>query len=424
LNPFSNQIEDIFPDTVPLSEARNSALEQLSKTEFPNPEQEVWRYSKIFDLDLESLTPSLKNPVDKKTESSFLDIEQSGLIEISDGWLTEQKVSTLSDSSGVYVGSMANMGTDLAHIEKHLSKPKDFFDCLNNSYNPETLLIHVPDGVTLESPIYIKVQSVTDGSVACPRIVINLGENSEAKIIEHHLSGSGESLSVPILDAHIGQSSRLKHRVVQDLGEKTWQVSKQNFQLEKDSCVEIFAAAFGGDYARSEIRCELKGRGSEAYLSAAYFGNKEQTLDFRTFQKHEAPNTTSKLLFKGALDEDSRSIYSGLIKVLPEAVGTKAQQTNRNVKLSENAWAESVPNLEIETNDVVCNHASTVAGIDEEQLFYLESKGIETSAAERLIIAGFFDEVTAKVDDPLLVKEIDSIMTEVLQNRFSGEEER
>ena len=113
-----------------------------------------------------------------------------------------------------------------------------------------------------------------------------------------------------------------------------------------------------------------------------------------------------------------------MIKVLPEAVGTKAQQTNRNVKLSENAWAESVPNLEIETNDVVCNHASTVAGIDEEQLFYLESKGIKTSAAERLIIAGFFDEVTAKVDDPLLVKEIDSIMTEVLQNRFSGEEER
>ena len=107
-----------------------------------------------------------------------------------------------------------------------------------------------------------------------------------------------------------------------------------------------------------------------------------------------------------------------MIKVLPEAVGTKAQQTNRNVKLSENAWAESVPNLEIETNDVVCNHASTVAGIDAEQLFYLESKGIETSAAERLIIAGFFDEVTSKVDDPLLVKEIDSIMTEILQNRF------
>ena len=155
MNPFSNQIKDIFPDTVPLSEARNSALEQLSKTEFPNPEQEVWKYSKIFDLDLESLAPSFKNPADKKTEPSFLDLEESGLVEISDGWLTGQKVSTFSDSSGVYVGSLANMGADLSHIEKYLSEPKDFFDCLNHSYNPETLLIHVPDGVILESPIYI-----------------------------------------------------------------------------------------------------------------------------------------------------------------------------------------------------------------------------------------------------------------------------
>ena len=208
-----------------------------------------------------------------------------------------------------------------------------------------------------------------------------MGENSEVKIVEHHLSGTGVSLSIPVLDVHVGQNSRLKHCVIQNLGEETWQVSKQNFQLEKDSYVEMFTAAFGGDYARSEIRCDLKGRGSEAYSAAAYFGKGEQTLDFRTFQKHEAPDTTSKLLFKGALDEDSRSIYSGLIKVLPEAIRTKAQQTNRNIKLSENAWAESVPNLEIETNDVMCSHASTVSGIDEEQLFYLESKGIETSVA-------------------------------------------
>ena len=415
MNPFSNQIEDVFPDTALISEERNLALEQLSKTEFPNPEEEVWRYSKIFNLDLESLTPSFNNPVDKKTEPSFLDVKESNLVSINDGWL---KSSEFLESSKGYVGSLANMGTELIHIEKYLDKPKDFFDFLNRSYNPETLVIHVPDGVTLDSPIYVKVQTVTAGQVTCPRIVVNLGENSEAKIVEHHLSNNSESLTVPVLDAHIGQNSRLKHCVIQNLGEKTWQVSKQNFQLEKDSYVEMFTAAFGGNYARSEIRCELKGRGSEAYSVAAYFGNGKQTLDFRTFQKHEAPDTTSKLLFKGALDGDSRSIYSGLIKVLPEAVRTKAQQTNRNIKLSENAWAESVPNLEIETNDVVCNHASTVSGIDEEQLFYLESKGIETSVAERLIVAGFFDEVISRADDPLLIKEINFIMTEVLENRF------
>ncbi len=421
MNPFSNQIKDIFPDTVSIREQRDSALEKLSETEFPSPEQEIWRYSKIFDLDLESLKPSFSSPDDKKTESSFLDTKDLSLVSINDGWLGSPKGSNFLDSSQVYLGSLADMGKEFAHIEENFNKPKDFFDCLNRSYNPETLVIHVPDGVALESPIYIKIQSVTSDLVVCPRIVVNLGENSEVKIVEHHLSGTGVSLSIPVLDVHVGQNSRLKHCVIQNLGEETWQVSKQNFQLEKDSYVEMFTAAFGGDYARSEIRCDLKGRGSEAYSAAAYFGKGEQTLDFRTFQKHEAPDTTSKLLFKGALDEDSRSIYSGLIKVLPEAIRTKAQQTNRNIKLSENAWAESVPNLEIETNDVMCSHASTVSGIDEEQLFYLESKGIETSVAERLIIAGFFDGVISKVFDPLLVEEATSILTEVLQNRSKSE---
>ena len=421
MNPFSNQIKDIFPDTVSIREERDSALEKLSETEFPSPEQEIWRYSKIFDLDLESLKPSFSSPDDKKTESSFLDTKDLSLVSINDGWLGSPKGSNFLDSSQVYLGSLADMGKEFAHIEENFNKPKDFFDCLNRSYNPETLVIHVPDGVALESPIYIKIQSVTSDLVVCPRIVVNLGENSEVKIVEHHLSGTGVSLSIPVLDVHVGQNSRLKHCVIQNLGEETWQVSKQNFQLEKDSYVEMFTAAFGGDYARSEIRCDLKGRGSEAYSAAAYFGKGEQTLDFRTFQKHEAPDTTSKLLFKGALDEDSRSIYSGLIKVLPEAIRTKAQQTNRNIKLSENAWAESVPNLEIETNDVMCSHASTVSGIDEEQLFYLESKGIETSVAERLIIAGFFDGVISKVFDPLLVEEATSILTEVLQNRSKSE---
>ena len=421
MNPFSNQIKDIFPDTVSIREQRDSALEKLSETEFPSPEQEIWRYSKIFDLDLESLKPSFSSPDDKKTESSFLDTKDLSLVSINDGWLGSPKGSNFLDSSQVYLGSLADMGKEFAHIEENFNKPKDFFDCLNRSYNPETLVIHIPDGVALESPIYIKIQSVTSDLVVCPRIVVNLGENSEVKIVEHHLSGTGVSLSIPVLDVHVGQNSRLKHCVIQNLGEETWQVSKQNFQLEKDSYVEMFTAAFGGDYARSEIRCDLKGRGSEAYSAAAYFGKGEQTLDFRTFQKHEAPDTTSKLLFKGALDEDSRSIYSGLIKVLPEAIRTKAQQTNRNIKLSENAWAESVPNLEIETNDVMCSHASTVSGIDEEQLFYLESKGIETSVAERLIIAGFFDGVISKVFDPLLVEEATSILTEVLQNRSKSE---
>jgi Fe-S cluster assembly protein SufD len=143
--------------------------------------------------------------------------------------------------------------------------------------------------------------------------------------------------------------------------------------------------------------CRLDGRGATGTLLAAYFGEGTQTLDFRTFQDHRAPDTTSALLFKGAVGGKSRSVYTGLIRVRPDARGTNAFQTNRNIKLGPDAWAESVPNLEIENNDVKCSHASAVGPIDPEQRFYLESRGAPPEDAERLIVAGFFEEVIAQL---------------------------
>ena len=139
--------------------------------------------------------------------------------------------------------------------------------------------------------------------------------------------------------------------------------------------------------------------------------------DYRTFQLHDAPDTTSNLLFKGAVDDDARSVYTGLIRVEREARGTNAFQTNRNLKLSDRAWAESVPNLEIETNDVRCSHASTVGPIDEDQRFYLESRGVPTEIAERLIVAGFFDEVLER----LPVDSVADLVTAAIARRLDAE---
>jgi Fe-S cluster assembly protein SufD len=133
-----------------------------------------------------------------------------------------------------------------------------------------------------------------------------------------------------------------------------------------------------------------------------FFGEAAQTLDFRTFQNHVAPDCTSNLLFKGAVGGRSRSVYTGMIHVGKDARGTNAFQTNRNVKLSAGAWAESVPNLVIENNDVRCSHASAVGPVDEEQRFYLESRGVPTDEAERLIVTGFFDEVLTRLPVPSL----------------------
>ena len=161
--------------------------------------------------------------------------------------------------------------------------------------------------------------------------------------------------------------------------------------------------------------CRLVGRGATGDLLAAYFGDGDQTLDYRTFQDHVAPDTTSNLLFKGAVSDRSRSVYTGLIRVGKDARGTNAFQTNRNIKLSEDAWAESVPNLVIENNDVHCSHASAVGPIDEEQRFYLESRGVPTVVAERLIVAGFFAEVLDQLPVPDLRDRLDAAVADKLR---------
>jgi len=181
------------------------------------------------------------------------------------------------------------------------------------------------------------------------------------------------------------------------LGRRVWQLGHQRAIGERDSTTQLATVALGGDYARVRTDARLVGQGGSTRQIALYYADGEQMHDFRTLQDHVAPRTNSDLLFKGAVQDHAKSVYTGLIRIGHEAKGSVAFQTNRNLTLSAGAWAESVPNLEIETNDVKCSHASTVGPIDEDQRFYLESRGIPPEVAERLVVLGFFDEVLAQL---------------------------
>jgi Fe-S cluster assembly protein SufD len=161
------------------------------------------------------------------------------------------------------------------------------------------------------------------------------------------------------------------------------------------------------------------GAGASTRQIALYYADGDQMHDFRTLQDHIAPKTHSDLLFKGAVQNRARSVYTGLIRIRHDAKGSAAFQTNRNLTLSHGAWAESVPNLEIETNDVKCSHASTVGPIDDEQRFYLESRGIPPEVAERLVVLGFFDEVLDQLPVGPLATELRQQVSAKLQRRTS-----
>jgi Fe-S cluster assembly protein SufD len=191
----------------------------------------------------------------------------------------------------------------------------------------------------------------------------------------------------------------------------------QRAHVGRDASLRSSAVALGGYYARLRSESLLDSQGGESDLTAVYFGDGNQMLDFRTLQDHVAPNTRSDLLFKGAVEDHAQSVYSGLIRIRPGAQRSRAYQTNRNLVLTEGAEAMSVPNLEIEADDVQCSHASTVGPIDDDQLYYLATRGVPPDEAERLIVLGFFDDVFERLPLPSLVAPLRRSVIEKIERR-------
>jgi Fe-S cluster assembly protein SufD len=357
-----------------LADRRARAAERFGSTSLPTTDEEVWRYSRIDELDLDRFTPG---------------------------------VTEVAVEHGDLGRAVVLRGADAADQLDELPEQADALRWLRHALTVDPIAIEVPAGATIAEPIVIRHTGPPEGIVAGREVVVRLGEGAEATVVEVY-DGGGAGLVLPTTRVLAARGARAGYASLQRLDGATWSIGTLDLDGEQESTVTAGLAGFGGEYARLRTRCRLSGRGASGTLLAAYFGSGEQTLDYRTFQEHVAPDTTSNLLFKGTVSDHSRSVYTGLIRVAKNARGTNAFQTNRNIKLSEDAWAESVPNLEIENNDVHCSHASAVGPIDEEQRFYLESRGVPTRVAERLIVSGFFAEVFDAFPDPRLRSELDA----------------
>lgn len=339
---------------------RVDAAERFAGAELPTPDEEIWRYSRIDKLDLASYRPA-------------------------------PTVTTVSGDAA----SLAS--TDPADVpELFADETPDVFAELNRAFM-SPVVITVPRGTVVDEPILVTHEISGDGTAVFPRLLIDAGENSDVTVVERFVAADGTDLDaalvVPVLQVRAAQAARVRYLAVNEAGDATWQLGNQQAVGERDSTTLLATVTLGGDYVRASTNARLVGQGAFTRQVALYFAGGDQMHDFRTTQDHDAPNTNSDLLFKGAVQDEAASVYTGLIKIREHAGGTTAYQTNRNLTLSEGAWAESVPNLDIRTNDVKCSHASTVGPIDEEQRFYLESRGVRPEVAERLVVLGFFDEV-------------------------------
>jgi Fe-S cluster assembly protein SufD len=258
---------------------------------------------------------------------------------------------------------------------------------------------------------------VGDGFASFPHTLVVLDDGAAATVVERASSPVGDHLVDAVVELLVADNAHLRYLSVQEHGPRTWQIALQRAHVGRDASLRSSAVALGGAYARLRSESLLAGQAAESDQIAVYFGDHEQMLDFRTLQDHDAPRTRSDLLFKGAVENHAKSVYSGLVRLRDTAQKATASQTNRNLVLTEGASAESIPNLEIEANDVRCSHASAVGPIDEDQLYYLESRGIPPDEAERLIVLGFFDDVFDRLPAPSLVEPLRRTVIEKIEHR-------
>ena len=400
MSAFTHDTASRAQDPDWLAARRVAALERFDDSGLPTEAEEIWRYSRISELDLDRYSPVPDGPggPDPGIPAEALDAiervgRRAGLIVTRNGRVVHAELDPVLGGRGVEVGDVlaAPDGDDL--LGSVASSSTDAFTELATAFVEGGALVRVPAGVAVEEPIVVVHWIDADGGAVFPRTVVVLGADAEATVVERSASADVAAFVDPVIELDVADAARLRYASVQDLGPRVWQTAYQASRVGRDAELTSTAVALGGDYARLRTDTRLDGRGGSSRLRAVYFGSGSGMHDFRTIQDHAAPQTTSDLLFKGAVAGTAKGVYTGLIRVRKDAPGTNAFQTNRNLVLSEGAGAESVPNLEIETNDVRCSHASAVGPIDEDQRYYLESRGIPPEVVERLIVLGFFSEV-------------------------------
>lgn len=383
----------------------DAAYEVFEAIEEPTGAEEDWRYAD-YDLPFTTLSPAFEAG-DRLEAGPFIESLEStsGHVLIVDGQVVEA------------VSEVADLARMVDAHEQTTVVPVDHnkLAAAHTAFANDGIFIGVPDGTAVEKPLVVEVQGVTEDVASFPHIQASVGTNAEARILVVYRSAEGKRLlMVPEVDLRVGDGGNLRFVSVQNLDHAASNVVHQRVRIGRDATSRVGEVGLGGDLGRLDLGVTLEGDGASSDVSGLYFGEGSQRLDYRIVINHVGRNTTSDVFLKGALEEDAQSVFTGLLRIEKDAQKTSTFETNRNLVLSDGAKAHSVPNLEILCDDVVCGHGSSVGPLDEELLYYLQSRGLRKDRAERLLVRGFFTEVI----DRLPITEIAGPVSDEVFRRF------
>jgi Fe-S cluster assembly protein SufD len=372
-------LEDAIFEREPdwLRERRRSALDAYERLPMPSRTDEEWRRTDVARLNL----------------SAFARFEQDYAHDLKtpvpDGVIYEP----LSYAAEQYPDLV------MPRLFSLLRADRDKFAALHAAYFTGGHFLYVPDGLVVDEPMLAENYSYDSGTSVMPHTLIVAGKGSRFNFLDEHIAKDENESGYRTGSAEIfvGEGAEVGYVAVQKWGRNSWHFGDHRAQVEKDAMLRLFNVTLGGRFSKNRVEASLVGPGATAELKALYFASGEQFFDFHTLQDHQVGNTTSDLLFKGALQDTARTVYAGLIKIEKHAARSDAYQANRNLVLSDKAKATSIPMLEIDNNDVRCTHGATVGPVDPNHLFYLQSRGIPQATAKRMLIQGFFGDVLDRI---------------------------
>jgi Fe-S cluster assembly protein SufD len=408
-----------------LTSLRRDAFRRFEAMPVPSQATEEWRYTDLSRLDFSAYLPHAEEPEAANLDGVSADaVAATG--EIGDrAGLAIQHNSTVVTAHldpelvgrGVAFASL-DRGGSLVERTLHHAIPADRtkFTALHAAFRAGGTFVHVPAGVEIELPLQTVTYVDRDGLAVFPHTLIVAEEGAAVTVIDRYRSPDLEQvLSDAVVEIHAGPGARVRYVSLQEWGSGVTHLSVQRAVLGADATLNSLAVAFGASLSRTEVESVLQGPGATSEMLGLYFAEADQHFDLRSLQDHAAPNGTSDLLSKGVLTDRARAVYSGWVHIRPGARRSDAFQTNRNIVLSDQAKADSIPNLEIENNDVRCGHAASVGPVDLDTMFYIQSRGISEAEAQKLVVNGFFQEVLDRVTLPEVRSGLEAAIAEELE---------
>ncbi len=397
-----------------LRRRRAEAWDRFVQLPWPSPADEAWRRTPVAGFPWETIpllppatpavAPAFPPELQRFSEDGW---QEGGRLIHQDTAVVAAELAEPLRRAGVLLTDLATaavrhaglldpvLGRDPTLAADPLAK----LALLNAACWTHGTFVYVPRGVRADLPLRVVHRSAAGNGLLAPRTVVLLEPGSELTLVEETFADP--ALHAPfipsVVELIVREGASLRYYHLQNWGRETLHFYTQHAAVERDGQLVSLVASLGGRLAKCSVETRLTGPGARSELYGVAFGEHQQQFEYHTLQDHLAGHTTSDLLYKTALRDEATSLYTGLIRIAKDAGKSDAYQANRNLLLSPHAKADSIPMLEILTDDVRCTHGATVAPVDAEQAFYLESRGVPAPIAERMLVEGFFEQVFQKL---------------------------